>query len=240
MARGVDESEWLTRTTMPNRLARVITSHVSSRKFQIISCAACRLVEPYIDSKEILHDLDLIEQFAFGECDGSEYHSRLSGYTKSHTDWDMLRTQDIEDEDLQRMAPMLAVASAMSGNIVAGMLRTMEWVLQAGPFEEDISAKLCELIREIVGNPFRPWKIQAEWIQPGTRIAPDGTPRHVTTSLLDFANAIDRERRFDLMPILADELEAAGWHDQDVLHHCRHSTGHVRGCWVVDLIRGME
>jgi len=37
---------------------------------------------------------------------------------------------------------------------------------------------------------------------------------------------------------LAQLLEHAGCEDGDILEHCRAATGHVRGCWVLDLLLG--
>src|SRR5262245_21894182 len=45
---------------------------------------------------------------------------------------------------------------------------------------------------------------------------------------------------FSLMPILADALQDAGCDNDELLNHCRGPGPHVRGCWVVDLVRGKE
>jgi hypothetical protein len=42
------------------------------------------------------------------------------------------------------------------------------------------------------------------------------------------------------MPLLADALQDAGGEVPDILDHCRNPGGHVRGCWVVDLVLGKE
>ncbi len=39
---------------------------------------------------------------------------------------------------------------------------------------------------------------------------------------------------FDLMPLLADMLEAAGCGDELLLGHCRLPVKHTRDCWVVN------
>jgi hypothetical protein len=52
------------------------------------------------------------------------------------------------------------------------------------------------------------------------------------------AEAINEQRRFEDMPILADSLEDAGCDNADILAHCRGSGPHVRGCWVLDLLLG--
>jgi hypothetical protein len=47
-------------------------------------------------------------------------------------------------------------------------------------------------------------------------------------------------RDFSAMPILADALQDAGCDNDDVLNHCRGAGPHVRGCWVVDGVLGLE
>jgi hypothetical protein len=78
-----------------------------------------------------------------------------------------------------------------------------------------------DLLREIFGNPFRPVALDPDWRTP------------TVTSL---GAAIDSEKAFNLLPILADALEDVGCDDRDVLDHCRSGGEHVRGCWVVDLV----
>ena len=46
-------------------------------------------------------------------------------------------------------------------------------------------------------------------------------------------DAIRKRRMFDLMPLLADALEAAGCGDELLLTHCRLPVRHTRDCWVV-------
>jgi len=51
------------------------------------------------------------------------------------------------------------------------------------------------------------------------------------------ARAIYEEGRCGDLPILADALEDAGCTDADILEHCRSAGPHVRGCWLLDLLR---
>jgi hypothetical protein len=55
--------------------------------------------------------------------------------------------------------------------------------------------------------------------------------------VITLAKAIYDERAFDRMAELADALEVAGCQQSDILAHCRGPGPHVRGCWVVDLLR---
>jgi hypothetical protein len=87
-----------------------------------------------------------------------------------------------------------------------------------GPYHP---AHLRQLLRDIVGNPFRPVEVAPEWR---------------TDAALSLARQMYESRDFSLMPILADALQDAGCEDEDVLNHCRGPGPHVRGCWVVDLV----
>jgi hypothetical protein len=87
-------------------------------------------------------------------------------------------------------------------------------------------AMLAALYRDIIGSPYRPATIDADWLLWRDGIIPN------------IAQAFYDERRFAEMPILADALEEAGCTDTDILEHCRRPGEHVRGCWVVDLLIG--
>ncbi|MGL6094624.1 MAG: hypothetical protein ACRC7O_02330 [Fimbriiglobus sp.] len=79
--------------------------------------------------------------------------------------------------------------------------------------------------RCIFGNPFRPVKLAA---------------KHRTPTVVALADAITADGAFDRLPILADAFEEAGCDDADILGHARGPGSHVRGCWVVDLVRGVH
>ena len=76
------------------------------------------------------------------------------------------------------------------------------------------------LLREIVGNPFWPFRV---------------LPSTLAASL---AQVIYDQRDFDRLPKVADALEKAGCDNPKVLSHCWLPGPHVRGCWVVDAVLG--
>ena len=86
-----------------------------------------------------------------------------------------------------------------------------------------IQRQHSELVRCILGDPFRPVTFDASW--------------H-TSTVVALAEGIYADRAFDQLPILADALEDAGCGHPDVLAHCRGDGPHARGCWVVDLVLG--
>lgn len=95
-----------------------------------------------------------------------------------------------------------------------------------GPRKDGVRPKvLAKYIREQLGNPFRPYRCEPEWR---------------TETVLALASAIEAERAFDRMPILADALEEAGCDEQPMLDHLRGPGPHARGCWVLDLILNRE
>ena len=86
----------------------------------------------------------------------------------------------------------------------------------------------AKLLRDIFGNPFRPFlpsPAYSAWL---------------TTTVLGSADVMYKSRDFSAMPILADALQDAGCDNPDILDHCRGPGPHVRGCWVVDLLLGKE
>lgn len=90
----------------------------------------------------------------------------------------------------------------------------------------EMKATLAALVRDVFGDPFRPWHVHPGWVSAG-----HGAARHV-------AEHIDRTGNFADLPILADALEDAGCTDSAALAHCRDAEKHVPGCWVVDAVLG--
>jgi hypothetical protein len=87
-------------------------------------------------------------------------------------------------------------------------------------------AEIAQLLREIVGNPFRPATFDPAWR---------------TSTAVTLAAQMYESRDFGAMPILADALQDAGCNSDDILDHCRDpKQTHVRGCWVVDVMLGKE
>jgi len=120
-------------------------------------------------------------------------------------------------------------------------------------------ATQAALLRCIVGNPFRPvtlpkgprcWMCDGE----GKHYKMDGVfdcercdgtgsdacpwLAHNDGAVVKLATVIYDERRFDLLPILADALEEAGCDNADILAHMRGPGPHARGCHVLALLTG--
>jgi hypothetical protein len=75
-------------------------------------------------------------------------------------------------------------------------------------------------------------------------IFPFGTvsinPAWVTPEVLALCREMYESQNFAAMPTLAHALKEAGCDNQPILAHCMTDGGHVRGCWVVDLVLGKQ
>ncbi len=81
------------------------------------------------------------------------------------------------------------------------------------------------LLREIVGNPWKPVTLAPSWLTP---------------PVLALARSAYDSRDFSALGILADALEESGCTSADLLMHLRGIGPHVRGCHVVDLLLGKD
>ncbi len=91
---------------------------------------------------------------------------------------------------------------------------------------------LCQLLREVVGNPFRPAPaLDAAWLAWH-----DGSVAQLARAAYDERllpeGTLDPAR----LAVLADALEDAGCPDAELLGHLRGPGPHVRGCWALDLV----
>jgi hypothetical protein len=132
-----------------------------------------------------------------------------------------------------RWASVAAVAWSedVDAGLVAGWL-----VGQRGEIEEILiaarrptNAVQANLLRDIVGSPFRPRPV----------IAP-AVLDHNGGAALRIAEVIYEGRCFHELPVLADALEEAGCADADLIGHLRGRGPHTLGCWALDLILAKE
>jgi len=124
-------------------------------------------------------------------------------------------------------APPAAALGALSAALPLLFGPVFAFGAWTSAFKEEL-AEASRLLRELVGNPFRPVRVEPAWLRWN-----DG-------AVVKMAKAIDDAGRFADLPILADALEDAGCDNADLLSHCRTAGGHAAGCWAVDLLLGKE
>jgi hypothetical protein len=98
------------------------------------------------------------------------------------------------------------------------------------PADPTESARQCDVIAEIFGNPFRPVELNPIWVSSMVvALAQAAYDEPILP-----AGTLDPDR----LAVLADALEDSGCTDPAILHHLRGPGPHVRGCFVIDALLG--
>jgi hypothetical protein len=210
----------------------------SGRKLTLFACACCRSIWPLLADKRSQHAVVFSEQFADSDDANLSYEYMVEG-TEFNAIVEAAFDAAADPNPLSDSAPRDALVDAASAAIgtLPGDSRfwfesTQETARLAGRAKErgggnaaDENLRQSFLLRDILGNPFRPVTVDPAWL---------------TSTVVSLAQGIYEDRAFDRLPILADALEDAGCTQVDMLNHCRQPGEHVRGCWPVDLLLGKE
>jgi hypothetical protein len=217
----VTEDEWLL-CEEPGRML-LCGFEFSDRRMRLFAVAVCRLFPDLVNTKLLRKALMAAERLADGlAIEPISFDTRAIRLESLHPEPGRLRN---------------GVASAASVSCWAEVVQLMAW---AGVQSESVRIELwralsipgstrlisaAQLLRCIVGNPFRPVAVETCWL---------------TSTVVGLAETIYTERAFDRLPILADALEDAGCGEPALLAHCRGDGPHARGCWAVDLVLGKQ
>ena len=227
------EAEWLACRTS-RTLLDFLRGDLTERKLRLIGCGCCRACRPEFKLAECGTALAVAERIADGVASQDEIAEgyRLASYARD------MATGTMKGIPKRYKSPE-AVGSSWAVYELVEMLERTEHFLHylhegvAGALRSLAAidrrpsadrAQQTRVIRDIVGNPFRPITCDPSWR---------------TSDVMLLAQGIYDDRAFDRMPILADALQDTGCDNDDILNHCRDtSLIHVRGCWVVDLVLG--
>jgi hypothetical protein len=193
------ESEWLA-CTDPQTMLKYLQGMASARKLRLFAVACCR------DVWNLLDDLgrgavEMAELFADGFTGTEEM--RAARLACKAAGGRAVWYAAASDPLIAARNTVLSIQSVVGGKAV----------VQAN------------LLRDILGNPFRPSARHSAWLTP---------------AVVDLASFIYDQRTFDRLPDLATLLEDAGCRDPGVLGHLRGPGPHTRGCWLLDFLLGKE
>ena len=253
------ENEWLAGTDPAGMLRALAADHtpgLSGRKLRLFACACCRQVWHLLTDPRTRHAVEMAEQFADGEA----------------TEKEMIEARR-EANPFQPGLPLRprpnhvqAVFWACSDNIANTVALAARAALPITPHGDTIQAAL---LRDIVGNPFRPVLSYADLARHGILDWNGNTVPRLARAAYDersgrecpkcYRGSVPTDREDDTCPtchgtgrsedgaidptrlaVLADALEEAGCDSEDFLAHLRSPVLHVRGCWVLDLLLGKE
>jgi hypothetical protein len=212
-----------------------IQGRASERKWRLIACACSRRIWHFLDDRRSRQAVEATEKFFDGHINPDSY--RLAQQEAWQAWCDTAYGPD-EDGTINRAYALSFIAAnaivrLTSGAEWDGFLWTREEILhavqyafegQSSAVEKEREAQ-CQLMRDVLGNPFQPVSLQTTWL---------------TSTVVRLAQTFYEDHAFDRLPILADALEEAGCTDATILGHLRGPGPHVRGCWAVDLLLGKE
>ncbi len=198
---------------VPNWL-HSIAGQLTSRKLRLFAVACCRRLEPLGLDPRLVHAMDVVEMnIGAGTNVSRKRRNAVKRSLSSDPAWADMR------------AP--SIICALIGSSAARVAAYTSWhcCRYCSPKDSDVALQeriaQGKLLRDIVGNPFRPVPLDTRWLAP---------------PVIALAQTIYAEGQWQRMPSLGEELILAGCNNDEIIEHCRSDGPHVRGCWVVDLI----
>jgi hypothetical protein len=248
--RTVNEAEWLASKDVWEMFGGV-SVEASPRKLRLFAVACCRCSESLLSNADHRRAVDLAERFA----DGLATEQELGTAFRRAKEFTLGLRGGKTEREIRRWAEAGAVLNATAppdrGRSAAA---ETGWHVARSAASQEVDASLAALLRDIVGNPFRPMTRlrppDPPWLTakvlaatgPWTHLLDSWfNPAWVTSDAVALARQMYESRDFSAMPILADALQDTGCDHAGILDHCRDEKAtHVRGCWVVDLVLGKE
>src|SRR5437763_2003777 len=218
------EDQWPT-CHNPEAMLNALTDRASPRKLRLYAVGCCRRIWHLLRDDRCKHAVEVAQRFVDGRATAFELEAagrtvagvaRVWGDVGSPVARSTFALGGAAWAATRSSAWLAAWDAAWDARVVAGeQVRGTDWekerVWQAG------------LLRDLMGNPFRPSRVEPAWRTP---------------DVLQLAQVIYDESQFGEMPYLADALLDAGCDDLAMLEHCRGREPHYRGCWVIDLLLG--
>lgn len=210
----------------PRPLLEHVGAKLSRRRRLLLVYACCRRLAPVVTTPGGLDPLPVVERFADDPGASAEAkRARQTAIAAARAVLPRMGGTPAERGDAHAVLAVSGAVQCVTSRDIAGVF---EMAVQAVEFAGHRSAPAeraaqATLVREVIGNPFRPVRLDPAWL---------------SSPVLALAGTMYDARDFASLPILADALEEAGCDQPDVLAHCRGPGPHIRGCWVIDLVLG--
>jgi hypothetical protein len=204
----MSEAEWQSCTDL-QKMWWTLRSKPTRRQQQLFAAACCRRIWHKLDER-CRRAIEILEYLADGHAMQDEW-----------SDVCFVAPEVAQNPNNREIMDKAASAVAMADCRYDATLPAT-YAAEASN-QPDERAAQASLLRDVLGNPFRPANFNRSWR---------------TADVLELARSIYEERAFSQLPALGDALERAGCKDPEILCHCRELGPHIRGCWVLDLIVG--
>jgi hypothetical protein len=211
----VTEAKWLA-CSNPRTMLEFLRGRVSDRKLRLFSCAFCRVLRT-ASGLGAGTAIAVAERYADGLATDQDLATERRGipFPDNFAEWST--AQVAYDGAWQPVDWLTGVLE--TSRIDPDAYRHFPF-----PVEDNVKY-LVLLLRDILGNPFRPVSFD---------------PLCRTSTVNALASGIYGERAYNRLLILADALQDAGCDNDDILNHLRGPGPHTRGCWALDLALGKE
>jgi hypothetical protein len=217
-------------------MADFIRAVASDRKLRLFACSCARTFWDLLTDWRSRQAVEVTERFVDGLCAPEELAQAqaLAGKAPAKA----RRAKLVREIPVYAAAPAPAQGLPMELPAGTGSGAYAAW-LTARRFRSIVKAseqegcaeerRACAIMRDVVGNPFRPVAFDPAWRTPTVvALAEAAYDERILPS-----GELDPQR----LAVLADALEEAGAAGE-LLAHLRGPRPHVRGCWVVDLLTG--
>jgi hypothetical protein len=244
------EAEWLARAD-PQKMLEYLGDRASERKLRLFAVACCRRLWPHLEDRRSQKVVQASELYADGLATRRQLDRAWQRADDAAQDIHLSGGGDVEQSPSQAVACLgldlnvtegAELAAGTFGAVARGDAYDRIWrapgksndarwaeddaVRRSATAEEE--GVQSGLLRDIIGNPFRPVTADPAWRTPQAVGLAQAAYDHrdLPSGHLDPAR----------LAVLADALEDAGCAAADLLGHLREPGEHVRGCWAVDLL----
>lgn len=229
----IGEAEWETSTDLRAMLWS-LRDGMSERQALHFGCACCRRIWHWLVDPRSREAVEIIERWmearsgergreaAFALADAAMDPVLKRAYAEGHDVFHPTVDAAWAARALVFFQAPWSIAWQTAAKCASAVAETADEAHQEALKGQEL-AWHADLLREVVGNPFRPIRADPAWVTP---------------TVVDLVRSTYAERAFDRLPALADALAEAGCDSEDLLGHCRNGRPHVRGCWALELILG--
>jgi hypothetical protein len=223
----VNEEQWLA-CCNPALMLAFLRGKVGERHCRLFACACCRRIWNWITDERIKQAVEVCEDYADGRVGKRKFLSAR----RAAVDASIPRHPEYRQAD----EAVLGACSDRCVEIAEGTAASASNLISRvrGDYAERIERiAMCDLLRDIFGNPFRP----APTIGGAALAWNDRLVSKLAQAAYDERSLPDGGLDPTRLAVLADALEEAGVAESSLLEHLRGPGPHVRGCFALDAIR---
>ena len=216
----MNELEWF-ECSDPGRMLRFLGEKLSKRKLRLFAIACCRQCSDQFPDKREINALRQAELYADGLLTEEDRNT-------TQTALDDLHYEDVDDVGERLLDSLFFERFDAHDALGCGDFIARHYEFQEGSFEgisREVEQEQAELLRKIVGNPFREPHFDSTWR---------------TENMKGLAWRAYEDRSVEILPILYDVLLEAGCNSHAILNYCQTAKQIIKGHWILDLLLGRE